>query len=60
MDAILTAVIYQERRVTRAISGATWVGAAIIIVPQLFLPILLPSQGYRDFIDSLASLVYYR
>jgi hypothetical protein len=40
--------------------AARRIGAAIIIVPQLFLPILLPNQGCRDFVDALASLVYYR
>ena len=60
MDAILVAVLYQEQRATGAISRATWAGAAIIVVPQLFLPILMPMQQFRSFIDSLASLVYYR
>ena len=60
MDAILAAILYQERRVTGAVSRATWIGAAIIVVPQLVLPILVPTQEYRNFIDSLGSLVYYR
>jgi hypothetical protein len=60
MDAILAAVLYQEQRTTGTVSRATWAGAAIIVVPQAFLPILMPMQEFRSFIDSLASLAYYR
>ena len=60
MDAILAAVIYHERRATGVISRETWIGATIIVLPQLFLPILVPTHGYREFVDSLASLIYYR
>jgi len=60
MDAILAAVLFQERRATGTISRSTWIGSAIIVVPQVLLPVVLPMQEFRDFIDSLASLIRYR
>jgi hypothetical protein len=60
MDAILAAILWHERRATGAISRATWAGAPIILLPQLLMPVVVPLPAFRSFIDSLASLVYYR
>jgi hypothetical protein len=60
MDGMLAAILFHERRVTGRISGATWIAVAIIVVPQLLLPLVAPSQGFRAFCPYLGSLVYYR
>jgi hypothetical protein len=60
MDVMLAAILFHERRVTGRISRATWIAAAIIIAPQLLLPVVAPWQGFREFCHFLGSLVYYR
>jgi hypothetical protein len=60
MDAMLAAILHQERRTTGRISGATWAGAAIIVVPQVLFPVMVSWQEFREFIHVLGSLVYYR
>ena len=60
MDAMLAAILWHERKTTGSISCMTWVGAAIIVVPQILLPIVAPWQEFRDFCVSLGALVYYR
>jgi hypothetical protein len=60
MDAILAAILYHERRLTGRISTATWIGAAIILVPQPLLPVVSTSPTFIAFLEYLGSLVYYR
>jgi hypothetical protein len=60
MNVMLAAILVHERKATGAISRATWIAAAIIVVPQFLLPIVAPWQEFRDFCQSLGSLVYYR
>jgi hypothetical protein len=60
MDVMLAAILFHERRVTGRISRATFIAAAIIIAPQLLLPVVAPWQGFREFCHFLGSLVYYR
>ena len=60
MDAMVAAILYHERRATGRISSATWAGAAIVVVPQVLFPLVVPWQEYRAFIHFLGSLVYYR
>ncbi len=60
MNAFLAAVLWQEWRTTGSISRATWIGAAVIVVPQLFNQPVSSTQGWADFIYWLGDLVYYR
>ncbi|MCP5144591.1 MAG: hypothetical protein H6978_07175 [Gammaproteobacteria bacterium] len=60
MNAMSAAVLVHEWRSNGRISGATWTAVAIIVIPQILLPMVAPSHGFREFCDSLGSLVYYR
>jgi hypothetical protein len=60
MDLMLAAILIQERKATETISRATWIAAAIIVVPQLLLSVVAPSPAFRQFCHFLGSLVYYR
>jgi hypothetical protein len=60
MDAMLAAILFNERRVTGGISRATWMAAAIIVAPQVLMPVIVPWQHFREFCQFLGSLVYYR
>lgn len=60
MDAMLGAILWHERRATGAISRATWIAAAIIVVPQFFLPVVAPTEWFAEFVTWTGSLVYYR
>ena len=59
MDVILAAILLHERR-SGAISRATWIGAAIIVVPQLLMPVVAPSEAFHQFCHFMGSLAYYR
>ena len=43
-----------------AISRNSWIGVAIIVVPQLFNRLVSSTQWWADFVYFLGSLVYYR
>lgn len=60
MDVILAAALYHEHKATAQVSTATWIGAAIIVLPQPLLPLVAPSPEFIAFLDYLGSLVYYR
>ena len=60
MDAMVAAVVWHERTVTGSISRATWIGAAIVVLPQFLLPLVAPSPAFADFVNYLGTLVYYR
>jgi len=60
MDAMLAAVLWHERRATGRVSKATWIAAAIIVVPQFFLPLVAPTEWFVGVIEWLGSLVYFR
>ena len=60
MDLMLAAILWHERRSTGSISRATWIGAAIIVVPQTLFQLVVPSQAFADFNDYMGTLVYYR
>ncbi len=60
MDAMLTAILWQERRATGGVSRMTWIATVIIVVPQLLLPLIAPTVGFLDFRKYLGALVYYR
>lgn len=60
MDVMLAAILWNERRVTGSVSGASWAGAAIIVVPQVLMPLVVPAAWFTDLMLWLGSLVYYR
>ena len=60
MDAFVAAILWHERRSTGTISAPTWMGAAIVVVPQLFLKLVSSTPWWAEFVYFLGSLVYYR
>jgi hypothetical protein len=60
MDAMLAAILWQERRATGGVSHAAWIAGAIIVVPQVFLPSVASSAWFAELLGWLGSLVYYR
>jgi hypothetical protein len=60
MDVFLALVLWHERRVTGRISRNTWIGAAIVFVPQLFLKLVSSQPWWADVVHFMGSLVYYR
>ena len=60
MDVMLTLVLWHERKTTGRISTTTWIGAAIVFVPQLFLKLVSSQPWWSEFIYFMGSLVYYR
>ena len=60
MDIILAAILYHEQRVTGRIGRATAAGAAIIVVPQVLFPFIVPTEWFLSALNWLGSLVYYR
>ncbi len=60
MDIMLAAVLWHERQVAGRISRTTWIGAAIVFVPQLFLRLVSSQPWWADFVYFMGSLVYYR
>jgi hypothetical protein len=60
MDIMLAAILIQERKTTETISRATWIAAAIIVVPQLLLSVVASSLAFRQLCHFMGSLVYYR
>jgi hypothetical protein len=60
MDAMVAAILWHERRVTGGVSRASWIGAAIIVVPQIFMPLVISRPWFTDLMLWFGSLVYYR
>ncbi len=60
MDVMLAAILWHERRVTGRVSKAGWVGAAIIVVPQILMPLVVPAAWFTNLMLWFGSLVYYR
>lgn len=60
MDVLLAAVLWHEWRLAGRVSRATWIGAAIVVVPQFLLAPVSASQEWLDVVHALGSLVYYR
>ena len=60
MDAMLAAILWHERRVTGAVSRASWIAAAIIVLPQVLFPLIAPTQAFANLVTFFGSLVYYR
>lgn len=60
MDAMLAAILWHERRATGRVSRASWIGAAIVVVPQFLMPLVIPTAWFTDLMLWFGSLVYYR
>lgn len=60
MDIMLALVLWHERKTLGRISTTTWIGAAIVFVPQLFLKLVSSQPWWADFVHLMGSLVYYR
>jgi hypothetical protein len=60
MNAFLAALLWHEWKVTGSVSRASWIGAAIIVVPQLFNYPVSQTAWWSEFIYWLGDLVYYR
>jgi hypothetical protein len=60
MDAMLVTILHQERRATGRISRPTWIGAAIVVLPQALFPLIVPTPWFLSMLNWLGSLVYYR
>jgi hypothetical protein len=60
MNVLVAATLLHERHATGGISRAAWIAAAVIIIPQVLMPIVVPSQDFRDFCQYLGTLAYYR
>lgn len=59
MNVFLAAILFHERRVTGTISRMTWIGTAIVVVPQVLLQPISSTQGWADFIYALGDLATY-
>jgi hypothetical protein len=57
---MLAAILWHERRVAGRVSKASWIGAAIIVVPQFLLPLVTPAAWFTQVMLWIGSLVYYR
>jgi hypothetical protein len=60
MDLMLVALLWHEWRTAGRISRMTWIGAAIVFVPQLFLKLISSQPWWAEFVYFMGSLVYYR
>ncbi|GAA0274645.1 hypothetical protein GCM10009127_14010 [Alteraurantiacibacter aestuarii] len=59
MNAFLAAVVWHEWRGAGTVSRATWIGAAIVVVPQLLLYPVSSTKGWADFVFWLGSFATY-
>lgn len=60
MDVLLAAVLWKEWKVLGAVSRATWIGSAIVVVPQLLIFAVSSQPWWSQFIYWLGSLAVYR
>lgn len=60
MDVMLAAILFNEQRATGAISRMTWAAAAVIVVPQLLMPVAVQSAAFHAFCQFMATLAHYR
>ncbi len=60
MDAMIAAILWHERKTMNSISRMSWIGAAIVIVPQILLPIVADWEPFMQFCQWCKTLVYYR
>jgi hypothetical protein len=60
MDVLLAAVLWKEWKVLGAVSRATGIGSAIVVVPQLLIFAVSSQPWWSQFIYWLGSLAVYR
>lgn len=60
MDAIVAALLIYDWRTLNRISGASMIGVAIVLVPQVLHVPLAGSEAFAGFCRVLADLMYYR
>lgn len=60
MDVMLALTLWHERRTTGRISRMSWIGAAIVFVPQLLLKLVSSQPWWSELVYFMGSLVYYR
>ena len=60
MDVLLVAVLWHEWRELGAVSRASWIGAAVVVVPQLLNYPVSHTQGWTEFIYWLGSFATYQ
>lgn len=60
MNVLLAAVLWHEWRELGAVSRASWIGAAVVVVPQLLNYPVSHSAGWNDFIYWLGSFATYQ
>lgn len=59
MDGLLALVLWKEWKTLGAVSRATWIGAAIVVVPQLLIFPISSQPWWSQFIYWLGSLAEY-
>ena len=60
MDVLLVAILWNEWREAGTVSRASWIGAAVVFVPQLLNYPVSHTQGWNDFIYWLGSFATYQ
>ncbi len=60
MDVFVALVLWHEWRRTGRIAGWVVFGAAVIVLPQVFYPLLVDSEAFRNLCTWLGSFAVYR
>ena len=60
LDAMALAILIYDWRTLGRISGATWIGAACVVLPQLLYPLVVDSAAFASLCSTLGSMAYYR
>jgi hypothetical protein len=60
LDALALAIIIYDWRTLGRISGATLIGAAFVVLPQLLYPLVVESAAFASLCSALGSMAYYR
>jgi hypothetical protein len=59
MDAMVAAILWHEWRTMGRVSRMSWIGAGIVVVPQLLIYPVSSQPWWREFIFWLGSLAHY-
>jgi hypothetical protein len=60
LDAMALAILVYDWRTLRRFSGATLIGAAFVVLPQLLYPLVVNSAAFASLCSALGSMAYYR
>ncbi|TIX50644.1 hypothetical protein [Alteraurantiacibacter aquimixticola] len=60
MNAMLAAVLFREWRASGKVGIASWIAAAIVVIPQPVNWLVSSTPQFHEFVYWLGSLVYYR